>query len=533
MARLNYNRQTSLLAVILSAFCSPPRICDNFLLRVMELKGPLVLSVDIGTSSLRVLVFDKEGRTLPNAGVQIGYEPQTTPDGGAFLDADDLLQRTVKAINGVVEQLGMKANHIATVALCTVWHSVLGIDSNGDAITPFLLWADSRCSKEAKKLKGILDERAYHSRTGCFLHPNFLPAKLLWFQRNFPEIAKRVRQWLSFGEYLHLKLLGKTACSISMASGTGLFNHTTNDWDDEVLRVIGVTREQLPEIVDFEPLKVSRPSPSVPRTLRSALWFPALGDGACSNIGSGAVTPDTVVLMVGTSSVMRVMTTDKNVKPPFGLWHYRADLKHHLIGGAQSNGGIVFHWLTETLKLPEDWEAQIEKMRPYEHGLTILPFLLGERAPEWDASVPSVIFGIRLHHSSLHLLRAFMEAVALRMSLLHELLVRAVPQVRNIIATGGALVRSRVWTQMFADAIGQPITLCLEPETSARGATIMALKAMGIWNTLCDHPPSVGETFHPNPENHDRYRFALRRQRQIYKLIKGWSSSLAGTAEGE
>jgi len=307
-----------------------------------------------------------------------------------------------------------------------------------------------------------------------------------------------------------------------MASGTGLFNHATNDWDEETLRTIGIARERLSPITDFEPLPISRPSPLVPRPLLSALWFPALGDGACSNIGCGAVEPETAALMVGTSSVMRVMTTDQNVKPPFGLWHYRADKHHHLIGGAQSNGGVVFQWLTETLKLPEDWEEQIAAMQPDEHGLTILPFLLSERAPEWDASVPSAVIGIRLHHTPLHLMRAFMEAVALRMALIHQLVKRAVPTVNRIIATGGALVRSQVWTQMFADALGQPITLCIEPEASARGAAIMALRAMGIWRTFADHPPKFGATFEPDNKRHWQFLLALERQRKLYVSVKQW-----------
>ncbi|MCS7187524.1 MAG: gluconokinase [Armatimonadota bacterium] len=481
-----------------------------------------VLSVDIGTSSLRVLVFDGRGQMLPNVGAQVSYEPQTTPDGGAFLDADQLLRQTVQTVNSVTEQLGANASRIAAVAICTVWHSVLGVDRNGNAVTPFLLWADSRCIDEASELKRRMDEQAYHARTGCFLHTNFLPAKLLWFKRNFPETAKQVFRWLSFGEYLHLKLLGATACSISMASGTGLFNHETNDWDDETLEAIGITRDQFSPIVNFEPLQISRPSSLVPRPLLSALWFPALGDGACSNIGSGAVKPDVAALMVGTTSVMRVMTTDANVKPAFGLWHYRADRKRHLVGGAQSNGGVVFQWLMETLNLPEDWEKQIANMQPDEHGLTILPFLLGERAPEWDASVPSAIVGFRLHHNPLHLLRAFMEAVALRMALIHELVKQTVSKVQSIIATGGALVRSRLWGQIFADVLGQPITLCLEPEASARGAALMALEAMGILRDLSDAPSRFGETIEPNPKHHERYQEALQRQRQLYELVKRW-----------
>jgi gluconokinase len=164
-------------------------------------------------------------------------------------------------------------------------------------------------------------------------------------------------------------------------------------------------------------------------------------------------------------------------------------------------------------------------MQPNEHGLTVLPFLLGERAPEWDASVPSALIGIRLHHTSLQLLRAFMEAIALRMALIHRLVKQAIPAVNRIIATGGALVRSRVWTQMFADVLGQPIRLCLEPEASARGAAIMALRALGTWRTLADYPPQFGATFEPDEKQHKRFSVALERQQKLYKLAKGWEQS--------
>ena len=115
-----------------------------------------------------------------------------------------------------------------------------------------------------------------------------------------------------------------------------------------------------------------------------------------------------------------------------------------------------------------------------------------------------------------------MEAVALRMALIHQLVKRAVPTVNRIIATGGALVRSQVWTQMFADALGQPITLCIEPEASARGAAIMALRAMGIWRTFADYPPKFGATFEPDGERHKRFLFALERQRKLYASVKQW-----------
>ncbi len=137
------------------------------------MERPLVLSVDVGTSSLRALVFDACGRLVPQVGVQVSYEPQTTPDGGAFLDADWLLAQVLNALEGVTAQLGEAAKDIAAVAMCTVWHSVLGVDKSGNAVTPFLLWADSRCAKEADELKhGLLFAHQLFARQVALVPPN-------------------------------------------------------------------------------------------------------------------------------------------------------------------------------------------------------------------------------------------------------------------------------------------------------------------------------------------------------------------------
>src|SRR5205823_13145787 len=98
---------------------------------------------------------------------------------------------------------------VQAVATCTFWHSVIGADAGGRAITPLLLWADARSHRQAQALREVLDERAVHARTGCVLHWSYLPAKLRWLANTQPALVRRVRRWLSFGEYLYLKLLGE------------------------------------------------------------------------------------------------------------------------------------------------------------------------------------------------------------------------------------------------------------------------------------------------------------------------------------
>ena len=128
-------------------------------------------------------------------------------------------------------------------------------------------------------------------------------------------------------------------------------------------------------------------------------WFPALGDGACDNLGSGCISPDRFSLSVGTTGAMRVVIDSAAVEIPPGLWCYRVDRKRLVMGGALSNGGSVFAWMKRTLILPKDIEARLENSPPGGHGLTFLPFFSGERSPYWRSDLRAAVTGLTRHRA--------------------------------------------------------------------------------------------------------------------------------------
>src|SRR5207249_4780241 len=168
------------------------------------------------------------------------------------------------------------------VATDTFWHSLVGVDANGKAITPLITWEDTRPRQAAAELRRQLDQTAVHQRTGARLHASYWPAKLRWLATTQPDVFARVAQWLSFGEYLHQQLLGRSVCSFSMASGTGMLVTRTRQWDIELMDVLGVRPEQLPKLGDVDE-SVSGLVPAYASrwpTLSNVPWFPAIGDGA-------------------------------------------------------------------------------------------------------------------------------------------------------------------------------------------------------------------------------------------------------------
>jgi gluconokinase len=483
---------------------------------------PVVVALDVGSSSVRALAFDPVGRGL-GLECQRPYEPQTTADGGVEVDADRLVLLATEALEGLVAALGSRVGAVLAVATSTFWHTLLGLDEAGRPRTPVYSWADTRSADAVEALRARIDEKAYHARVGCRLHTSYLPARLWWLRERDARAFGAVRRWVSFGEYLGLHLFGELRTSVSMASGTGLFDQSARRWDPPILDTLGLTTEHLGPIVDLDrPFRGLRPEfagrwPALARVP----WYPALGDGACSNVGAGCVTPARAALMVGTSGAMRICLTAESVAVPEGLWCYRVDGRRLLLGGSLSNGGSFYAWLVETLRLPapEGAERALAAMEADAHGLTVLPFLAGERSVGWVATARAAVVGLSLATRPMDILRAGLETVAYRFALIHERLREACPDLREVVATGGALLASPAWTGIMADVLGVPLTPSTEAEGSSRGAALLASEALGLIPSIAAVPSGTGPAVQPDPARHARYRAGLARHRQLYDLL--------------
>jgi gluconokinase len=475
-----------------------------------------VVALDVGTSSVRASVWDEAGRPFGGRFHQVRVSPTLTADGGVEHDPRRLLEAVAACLDAVLA--GPRAPVVAGVGVATFWHGLLGFDAAGRTLTPIFTWADTRAAADAMLLRGALDEAALHARTGCHIHTSYWPAKLRWLFRERAGETARIARWGSFGEYLELSLFGEAATSVSIASGTGLLDQQRLRWDLEALAAAELEPARLFPLCDRrDGRRGLRPAWSRRWPgLRSATWFPAVGDGAASSIGSGCVDPERMALNVGTSAALRVSTTAAAPPPP-GLWRYRLDRQLGLVGGALSEGGNVYEWCRQVLRLPDDAETEgtLAAGLPDAHGLTVLPFVAGERAPGWRGDRRATIAGLGLETTALQIVSAFQEAVALRLALVYGLLRPHAAGEHQIVASGGALARSPAWAQIIADALGQPVTLTDAQEMTSRGAALLALEALGRLPALSAVPVPAGAMLRPDPARHARLRQALERQRRL------------------
>ena len=497
------------------------------LLSVMAASGtPTLLALDIGTSGVRAALFDERGEELPGTSLRVNSHDTTLLTTGR-IEADILLDLVTRTIDDVLANIYDSSTRIEFISVSCFWHSLLGLDRYGKPTTPVLGWNDTRAAHEALRLRSQCNEAEFHTRTGCRFHSSYWPAKLLRLRDKEPEAFARTERWVSFSEYLTLKFFGESPIGVSMASGTGLLNLRSCEWEADLLNELDINIENLPQICrpgqtlnEFaDPYAVRWPQ------LSEAQWFPAIGDGAANNVGAGCTSKDYAALMVGTSGAMRVVYEgDPPQVVPSGLWCYRVDRKRVVIGGALSDGGNLYGWLKESLFDDIDAQSiedQIARLVPDEHDLTVLPFWFGERSTGWNERMRGTIHGLSSATQPIEILRAAMEAVAYRFALIADALRPLSPDA-SLIASGHALWSSPAWVQILADVLGNPIQLSETDEASTRGAALLALEAAGKIQTINRHSvtlTTIPKVFEPDMTRHQRYRLAVERQQRLYETM--------------
>jgi len=336
-----------------------------------------------------------------------------------------------------------------------------------------------------------------------------------------PEAFEKTERWVSPADYFYARFFGEPyQVGTSMASGTGLFDQNRRKWDRETLEALPAEEGQLSSISNEPRRGLAGEWAERWPALRVTPWLPAVGDGACSNVGSGCTRSDRLALMVGTSGAMRVLWKAEFVEIPDGPWCYRADAERYVMGGALSDGGNLIEWLRNTLRLPdpEKTEEIVSGMEPDSHGLTFLPLLAGERGPGWADRANGTVSGLSMSSKPVEVLRAAMEAVAFRFAIIAEMIDAASPGEKEVVASGGGLLHSPTWTRIMADTLGRPVTLSGVQEASSRGAALIALEALGGPEIEAADVP-LGETIEPDPGRHEIYKRALERQRRLYEAV--------------
>lgn len=481
---------------------------------------PFVLTLDLGSSSTRGALYDATATLVPGTLVKTLRRFDVGSDGRVVDDPAEALMQVTRCIDSVLAQAGSLAAQIGAVACGTYVANVLGVDDAGQPVTPIVTYADTRGSAVAVRLRTQLDEAAVWQRTGCPVRSSYWPALFTWLSEAQPQTMQRARYWMMLGQWLQHQFFGSAPVTLSAAAWTGLLDRYTLGWDAELLRHLPISAEQLGPLVDLDHATHGLREPWATRwpALRDIPWFGAVGDGAAANIGSGCVGPDRIALSVGTTGALRVVLADEPVIPQ-GLWCYRVGRAEPLLGGATSEGGNLVDWTRRTLQIELGALNQRLLGTPSDHGLTILPFITGERAPGWAGAVRATFAGIGATTSALDLAQAALEGVTYRWAQIAALLTPTLRTAPVIVASGGTLRHLPGWTQLVADALQLPVALSAEPEATSRGEALLALRALGVVEHLGQVAAATAQVVQPRLEHAAFHEAARERQQALYAQL--------------
>ena len=494
-----------------------------------------LIGVDVGTTSTKAVLFDEKAQVLDS--YKELYQLYRDGNGMAEQNQDDLTAAVEKVIHDAADRAKSLGGHVLAVSFSNANQSVILLDKNHQRLTRAMTWADTRAREVAAKLKATPDGADIYAQTGTPIHPMSPLTKLMWLKQTQPEKMAAAAYVADIKSYLFWKLFGKFRVDISTASCTGFFNMHTQDWDDEILKLTGITRSQLPEIVDGTTQETGlTPAAKQATGLDDETPFVY---GALSNLGVGATRQDTVAITIGTSAAVRVATDHPVVDPEQRLFCYSIDRQRWVVGGPLNNGGDVFQWAAN--HLVDSSAAKSEDKSVYDvanqviasvpagaHGLLFHPFLGGERAPLWDANARGSFFGLNPLHTRADMLRAVMEGICMNIATVYDTGCDLDGKPASVTATGG-FARSEVWKQMLADVLDVAVNIPESYESGCLGAVTMAMKSLGMIDDLDAVQDLIGSVgaYQPEQTTVRVYQKYLPLFKQVEGLLKPAYSTIA------
>ena len=461
----------------------------------------MLIALDIGTTNVKAVAFSDDGQVLAVAerinrtlAPQPGWSEQE-PE-AVFQHVLDVLHEVIRVTRQTTPSRRTNARGtLRGIVFSSAMHGLVAVDIAGHPLTNFMLWSDLRADAIARELRqpGGAGMDIYR-RTGVPIHAMSPLTKIIWLRQNRPDVFYAAHKFLGIKEFVLWRLcsqqygetpvsqrkLGETGVSpyiadISCASATGLMNIHKNEWDEAALALAGISAERLPALVSpyhtaFLPeknaLRWGLP-PDVP-------LIAGASDGACANLGSGAVLPGQVAVTIGTSAAIRTITNEPVLDEQMRTFCYRVDESRCIVGGASNNGTNVLEWLRTAVfqspLSPENFANQALAVPAGAEGLRFLPHIHGERAPLWDAQARGSFQGLTAAHRQAHFVRAAMEGVLLNLKEISDALALHCP-IETLYA-GGGFSRNQLWVNMLADVFQKPVRV-------EKGGTDVS--ALGAW----------------------------------------------------
>jgi gluconokinase len=495
-----------------------------------------IVTIELGTNAVRVYAFDLNGNIL---GSLKGYCPtfHSEPD-HSEQDPDQIFITMLYVLKNLLNDLvHPKKYKVLSICFSASMHSVLAVDKSGSPMGNAITWADNRANKEAAELKNSSLGKKIYKTTGTPLHPMSPLTKIAWIKNNEKEKFKQVSKFLSIKGYILQQLTGEYLIDYSIASATGLLNIHKIQWEPEALKFAGITSAMLPDLVP-----VFTSAGKLNKAYQTSLGLSVdtkllvgSSDGCMAILGDGINGEGMANITVEDSGAVRVMGDKVLQDDKQRFFNYLLTENRYVSGGPTNNGGIIFEWFTRQFgdfKNPFDIEDSMLELineasgiSAGSDGLIFLPYLLGERAPIWNANARGVYFGINIKHTKAHFLRAVIEGILYEIYSIGKTLQEH--RAFKNLSINGSFGTLPFFVQMVADIYNKPVRLRQNYHSVSYGSYLISATEMGIYNSLDEAVKTVvlGDFVTPEKNNHRTYL-------KYYKIFETLSTKLADEFAG-
>ncbi|MBO5197842.1 MAG: xylulokinase [Lachnospiraceae bacterium] len=492
-----------------------------------------LLGIDIGTSACKVALFCRDGSVAALDGE--GYEVYYPHPGWAEQNPEEWWEAVCTALRRMLKKSGVNPEEIAGIGVDGQSWSAIAIDKAGNVLANTPIWMDTRADRICTELNERLGEERIFAVAGNPMQPSYTTGKILWYQREMPQMYEKIDTILQSNSFIVYRLTGMLSQDKSQGYGLHCFNMREGVWDEALCKELGIPFDFLPDIYECDAIVGTVTKEAAARCgLAEGTPVVAGGlDAACGTLGAGVIHSGQTQEQGGQAGGMSIcMDTYKADRRLILSCHVVPG--HWLLQGGTTGGGGVMRWIerelagTERAIAEESGRSTLEVLNDTagavpagSDGVVFLPYMSGERSPIWDPNAKGVFYGLDFGKTRGHLVRAAMEGVAYSLRHNLETAKEAGVDVQVLRAMGGS-ANSWLWTQIKADITGKRIEAMASDTATTLGAAILAGVGTGVYRDY-DEAVScirVRRVHEPNPENREVYDKNYKNYIGLYENLK-------------
>ena len=481
----------------------------------------LYIGIDLGTSSVKLLLMDSSGKIVNI--VTEEYPVSYPHPGWSEQRPEDWYEKTVAGIRKLIRDADRE--QIAGISFGGQMHGLVILDGDDQVIRPAILWNDGRTGEETAYLNTVIGKEKLSEYTANIAFAGFTAPKLLWVRKHEPENFARIAKIMLPKDYLAYRLTGVFCTDMSDASGMLLFDVKNRRWSREMCEICGIAPSQLAKCYEsYETVGTVLPQAAqelgVPASVKVAA---GAGDNAAAAVGTGTVGDNRCNISLGTSGTIFLSSKRFGVDSNNALHSFaHADGNYHLMGCMLSAASCNKWWMDDITGRRDYGAEQKDITDLGENHVFFLPYLMGERSPHNDPDARGVFIGMSMDTTRADMTQAVLEGVAFALRDSLEVAKSLGLRIESTRICGGG-AKSPLWKRIVANVLNLKVEMIEVEEGPALGGAMLAAVACGEFGSVeeaAEKLVKVTDAIEPEPELAEKYERQYRKFREIYPACK-------------